>query len=113
MSGAQVILAGNAEGTASPLTPCEADLNGHFACDIWDSIPAVWVQVSSTGYRGQFEDFFPTLRKRSADERRAVLAQKDGYLEPARLVFLAGQEVIPLDLAVVPQDWLPQAQPGR
>ena len=111
--GAQVILAGNAEGNSVSLTPCETDLNGHFACDIWDSIPAVWVQVSSTGYGGQFEDFYPTLRKRSADERRAVLAQKDGYLEPVRLVFTVGQELIPLDLAVVPQGWLPQPQSAR
>ena len=113
VSGAQVILAGNAEGAAINLMPCQTDLNGHYACDIWDSFAAVWVQVSSTGYRGQFEDFFPTLRKRQPAERRAVLAQKDGYLEPARVVFTAGQEVVPLDLVVVPAAWLPQAQSER
>ena len=110
---ARVIFDVGQPGAAAEMGPCPTDMNGHYTCDLSDEADPVSVHVATEGYHGQFEDLVPPLRARSESERRAVLAQRDGYLEPTRVLFGAAQEVVPLDIVVVPQGWLPQAQPAR
>jgi hypothetical protein len=113
VSGAFVILSVGEAHSSVNAQPCQSGLNGHYICDIGDGFEGLSVQVSSRGYQGQFEDFYPSLLKRSQDERRTVLAQRDGYLEPARVTFVASQEVVRLDLAAIPADWAAAAQRKR
>jgi hypothetical protein len=110
LSGAKVIFEVGEPGAAAETPPCSADLNGHYVCDVSEGASSILVYVSTEGYQGQFEDLIPPLRARSESERRAVLAQRDSYLEPARVLFEAGQEIVPLDLVVVPKAWLPPGQ---
>ncbi|MCX5796437.1 MAG: carboxypeptidase-like regulatory domain-containing protein [Elusimicrobia bacterium] len=109
LAAAQVILALGPPGATGVAATCPTDLNGHYTCDLSEAADQVSVSVSTEGYQGQFEDLIPPLRARSESQRRAVLAQRDDYLEPARVLFAVSQEVVLLDLVVVPKDWLPPA----
>jgi hypothetical protein len=110
LAGAKVVFAVGPSGAAAEMPPCPADVNGHYTCDVPEEADSVSAYVTAEGYQGQFEDLIPPLRARSESERRAVLSQRDDYLEPARVLFEASQEVVPLDLVVVPKGWLPPAQ---
>jgi hypothetical protein len=89
------------------------DAAGYYLADFPEDADKLTVSVQAAGYGGQLEDIYPPLRRRSESERRALLSRRDDYLGPVRVLFTPSQEVVPLDLVVVPQDWLPQTQPGR
>jgi hypothetical protein len=113
VSGALISLSVGEQRSVVNTQSCQASLNGHYLCDVSSHFDGLWVQVSSQGYTGQFEDFYPSLLKKSDEQRRTVLAQRDGYLEPARVTFVASQELVRLDLAAVPADWAAAAQRKR
>ena len=113
LAGAKVFFDVGQPGGVAEQAPCLTDLNGHYTCDLSDDAAPVSVYVLTEGYKGQFEDLVPPLHARSVSERRAVLAQRDDYLEPARVLFSTSQEIVPLDLVVVPKAWLPPTPPVR
>ena len=113
VSGAGIVLSlGEKDRVVNPV-PCQASLNGHFACDVSDQYDGLGIHVSSGGYVGQFEDLQPSLLERPEAERSTILAQRDGYLEPTRLLYVTSQETVRVDLAAVPADWAAAAQSKR
>ena len=89
------------------------DAVGHYLADLPEDADQLTVSVQAAGYGGQFEDYDPPLRERPEKSRRYLVSQRDDYREPQRVLFTVGRDVVPFNIVLVPDSWLPQAQPGR
>jgi hypothetical protein len=87
-----------------------SDASGHYLVDIFENADPVTVSVQAGGYGGHFEDYDVPLRLLPEQKRRYVLSQRDDYRDSMRPLFSASQEVVPFNIVLIPESWLPQAQ---
>jgi hypothetical protein len=99
--------------TMPEVKEASTDNAGHYLVEMPSEADQIAVVVKSDGNGGRLEDYDPPLREIPEQKRRYLVSQRDDYRDPLRPLFSPSQDVVPFNIVLIPDSWLPKTPSER